>query len=178
MPLSPGQKGAGVVAGLLAAASVAAPWIARFEGWRTVGYHDPAPGAYATICAGHMQAGVVGQRYSDEQCQALLAQDAVKAGLEISRCLKVDVPTSSRAAFISFTMNEGGGAFCGSQIAAKVNAGDLAGACREINTSDEGKPQWIYVCKGSGPTRVCTALPGLATRRAFERARCEEGLKP
>lgn len=149
------------VAAVLAAAAMAVPLIAKFEGFVPVGYRDPAPGAYETICYGHMQPGVFGKRASDQECADLLAADAVKHGLEIDRCITVPVPLPSRAAFTSFAFNAGSRNFCTSTMARKLNAGDLAGACAELS-------RW---------TRAGTkTLPGLVRRRAEERALCERGV--
>jgi lysozyme len=148
-------------AAVVAAAAVAMPFIADFEGYRPVGYRDPAPGGYQTVCWGHMQPGVLGKHYTESQCVELLAQDAVRHGLDIDRCIKVAIPTESRAAFTSFAFNAGAAQFCGSTMARKLNAGDLAGACAELS-------RWTY----AGGKQ----LPGLVKRRTAERKLCEEGL--
>lgn len=150
-----------IVAAVLAAATLATPLIARFEGYRPFGYKDPAPGAYDTICYGHKQPGVAGKTDTDDQCAALLAQDAVSRGLDISKCIPADTPTSTRAAFTSFAFNVGAAKFCASTMAKKAQAGDWRGACAEF-------PKWIYA---GGKV-----LPGLPPRREAERELCERGL--
>lgn len=58
-------------------------------------------------------------------------------------------------ALVDFTFNVGCGAFRGSTLLRKVNAGDMTGAANEF-------PKWIYA--GGKPLR------GLVKRRADERA--------
>lgn len=153
----------GKAAGGLAAALVfAIPLIATYEGKRNVGYLDPAPARYETICYGHKQAGVLGARMSDEQCVAMLLADARSHGLEIAPCLPLELPTPTHAAFVSFAFNVGAKAFCRSNVSHKARAGDLRGACAELS-------RWT---RAGGRT-----LPGLVKRRAVERALCEEGLR-
>jgi lysozyme len=151
-----------VIAAVLAACALAVPGLAVYEGKVNKGYADPAPGAFPTICYGHMEPGVIGKTYDDQRCAELLAQDAVKHGLDIAKCLPDELPTETRAAFISFGFNVGSAKFCASTLAAKARAGDLRGACAELS-------RWTTA---GGKT-----LPGLVKRRAGERALCERGLK-
>jgi lysozyme len=150
------------VGAVLAAAAVAVPKIADLEGKRNVGYQDPAPGKYETICFGHMQPGVLGKTYTDQQCADLLAQDAVKNGLAIANCLPAELPLETRAAFISAAFNIGTGNFCTSSMSRKALAGDLPGACASLS---------LWIKAGS------KELPGLVRRRREERALCEKGLR-
>jgi lysozyme len=164
------------VAAVLAAVAIAVPLIGKWEGVQPVGYPDV--GGIPTDCAGHTEGAVIGRRYTLEQCMQYLAGDAVQKGMAIDGCIGVPVPAESRAAFTSFAFNEGSGAFCSSGIVSHLNAGDLAGACRQLNTGDDGRPQWIYVRSGvlpNGKPRY-VVVPGLVARRAEERAFCERGL--
>lgn len=155
--MTPAQR----VAAVLAAAAVAVPTIAVWEGSKNVGYADRLAGNLPTACFGATKGIVVGKRYTDEQCMAMLAQDAVSHGLEISHCLPDELPVRTRAAFTSFAYNVGTGAFCRSTLSRKARAGDLQGACRELD-------KWVY----AGGKRV----QGLANRRKAERQLCESGL--
>lgn len=150
-----------LVASVLAAAGLAVTGIAAFEGKRNTGYKDPAPAGYETICWGHYQPGVLGKTYTDDQCVGLLAQDAVRAGLDISPCLPDELPIEARAAFISIAFNIGTGAFCKSSMSRKALAGDLRGACDALS---------LYVYSGG------VKLPGLVNRRAAERSLCLRGV--
>jgi lysozyme len=154
------------VAAVLAATAIAVPLIGKWEGLELVGYRDI--GGIPTACAGHTAGAVIGRRYALQQCMDYLAADALQKGMAIDACIQVPVPAASRAAFQSFAFNEGEGAFCSSAMAAKLNAGDLAGACRQITQADDGKPHWITV-----DGKVSR---GLVARRAEERAYCERGL--
>lgn len=149
------------VAAALAAAAIAIPVIAKFEGLELVGYRDPHPAGFATACYGNRSAAVIGKRYTPDECANLLAADAVKHGLDIDRCLPPDVPDHTRAAFISFAFNVGTDAFCKSTLSRKAKAGDLKGACDELN-------RWVFA---GGKT-----LPGLVKRREAERTLCLKGL--
>lgn len=154
--MTPAQR----VAAVLAAAAVSVPLIATWEGTIKVGYRDPV--GIPTSCTGHTGPdAIVGRRYTDEECAAQLASDAVKHGLEISHCLPESLPVQTRAAFTSFAFNVGTAKFCSSTLAKKARAGDLRGACAELS-------KWTYA-----GGRV---LPGLVKRRADERAMCERGL--
>lgn len=155
-------KAIGGVAGVLIAAAAAVPLIAEFEGWESVGYRDPV--GISTSCVGHTGSdAIVGRRYTDQECAAQLAEDAVKHGVEIGPCLPAELPMETRAAFTSFAFNVGSGAFCRSTLSRKARAGDLAGACAELS-------KWTF----AGGKQ----LPGLVRRRKAERALCEKGLKP
>jgi len=149
-----------IAAAVLAAAVAAIPIIGEFEGTVKVGYRDPV--GIPTSCVGHTGPdAVVGRRYTDEECAAQLAADAVKHGLEIAPCLPDELPVETRAAFTSFAFNVGSAAFCKSTLSRKARAGDLAGACAELS-------RWT---KAGG-----RELQGLVRRRKAERALCERGI--
>jgi lysozyme len=154
--VTPAQR----IAAILAACAMVAVPVADHEGWVRIAYKDPA--GIATGCAGHTGPEVkAGHVYTDQECMDLLTADLVKHGMEIDRCIKVPVPPESRAAFTSFAFNVGSGGFCRSTMAAKLNAGDLRGACAEL-------PRWVFA-KGR-------KLPGLVKRRADELALCMRGV--
>ena len=60
-------------------------------------------------------------------------------------------------AYVSLTYNIGASAFCSSTLTKQLNAGDYAGACREILRWDKFKGQ---------------PLPGLTKRRQSEYQQC------
>nr|WP_276554179.1 lysozyme [Cupriavidus gilardii] len=80
-----------------------------------------------------------------------------EANAGVNSCVRVPLTDGQRTAFVSFTYNVGRGAFCGSTLVRKLNAGDYVGACNEL-------PRWVYA-KG-------VKLPGLVNRREQERALC------
>ncbi|MBL8773341.1 MAG: lysozyme [Phenylobacterium sp.] len=147
------------VAAVFAAAALAIPVIAEFEGYVPKAYKDPV--GIPTACYGSTAGIEMERTYSDAECARRLADDAATHGLEIAHCLPANLPTEVRAAFTSFAFNVGSNRFCASGVARKANAGDLRGACADLS-------RWVY----AGGRQ----LSGLVRRRAAERALCERGL--
>lgn len=148
--------------GMAAAVALAVPLIITFEGMINHGYRDPV--GIATSCVGHVSPEVVvGRHYTNAECSTQLAGDLERTSQGIARCLPAQLPTPSRAAFVSFAFNVGPARFCGSSIARRLNAGDLRGACAGLSAYVFARGQ---------------RLPGLVRRRAAERALCERGLHP
>ncbi|MFZ6645062.1 lysozyme [Undibacterium sp. TJN25] len=134
---------------------MAVPLVIFFEGTRQQAYLDPV--SIPTICRGHTEGVHLGQTATADQCDDMLAKDLLKADAEMRACVLVPLTDNQRAAFASFIFNAGSGNFCGSSMARKLNAGDLAGACNEL-------PRWVYA---GGKV-----LPGLIKRRAAEKELC------
>lgn len=141
--------GAGCCAMLLA-------YVPQFEGVVLRGYKDPI--GIVTACTGHTKTAVLGKPYTPAECSTLLDQDLVDHAAGTLACVHVPVTQGQKAAFISFAFNVGIGAFCGSTLARKLNAGDYAGACAELS-------RWT---RAGG-----RELPGLVKRRKIERDMCE-----
>lgn len=155
------------ISAALAAASVAVGTIATFEGYVPTGYPDPALGvSLPTACWGSTKGVVIGRRYSEQECMAMLADDVVKHGLDIAPCLPEGLPLETHAAFVSFGFNVGTGAFCKSTLSRKAKAGDLAGACAELSKWNKARVNGTL-----------TVMRGLDRRRKAERELCEKGLK-
>lgn len=146
------------VAGLFGLAVAIAGWIiAPSEGNSPVGYADV--GGVPTVCLGHTGSGVVvGQRYSEEQCQAWFTSDVGMAARGVQSCIHAPMTSYQWGAFTSTAFNIGVGQFCRSSIATRANAGDMPGACAAIS---------LYVYAAGQPQ------PGLIRRRASERALCD-----
>jgi lysozyme len=143
------KVGAGAAALLLAMVPV-------FEGTILRTYRDPI--GVLTSCVGHTGPELrMGQRWTPEQCQQQLAADLLHHAGALD-CITAPLTEGQKAAFVSFAFNVGNKAFCGSTLARKANAGDLAGACAELS-------RWTY----AGGRQ----LPGLIKRRAAEREMCE-----
>lgn len=173
-----------VVAAVLAAAAVTIGGVSavetgvipKWEGKKNVGYADKLAGGLPTTCYGNTSRAIVGKYYPDEKCAELLAEDAVRHGLEIAKCLPDELPVQTRAAFQSVAFNIGSAKFCGdarrgkkpSSMSRKAMAGDLWGACAAIS---------LYTFVGDkdcrDPKNKCAGLPA---RRVDERALCERGL--
>ena len=149
-----------VAAGVTAAViGVATPVVVYFEGEKLFTYRDPI--GIVTDCVGHTKGAVMGATYTHEQCMARLKADFEEHYAGMRKCLVRELPINVQAAALSFTFNVGVQKFCTSTMAAKFNAGDIAGGCAEMS-------RWINA--GGKP------LPGLVKRRAAERRLCEQDL--
>lgn len=118
----------------------------QHEGYKSAAY-IPVPGDVPTIGHGTTRyedgsAVKLGDRVTPERAQVLLRNDASKLERAVKRCAPVPMYQHEYDAFVSLTYNIGEGAFCKSTLARKLNAGDYAGACREILKWDkfQGKP--------------------------------------
>jgi lysozyme len=150
------KKSAGV-------AALAATFVGGFEGVRTVAYYDP-PGI-PTICFGETRGVKMGDTATIEKCKAMLNASLDGFSAAIDKCLPAAIPDKTYVAFLSAAYNIGEGAFCGSSMAKRANAGNLTGACDAL-------PLWNKVTMGG----VKVALPGITRRRNAERALCLEGV--
>lgn len=139
-----------------AAAALLFAAVPVLEGTVLKTYRDPV--GILTSCMGHTGPELrMGQKFTLAQCEEQLAGDLLKHSRALD-CIRPPLTDGQKAAFISFAYNVGNGAFCGSTLARKANAGDMPGACAELD-------RWVYA-KGK-------KLPGLVTRRATERQWCE-----
>ena len=142
-----------------AAAALAVSAVAFYEGTVQRTYRDPI--GIITACTGHTGPELqMGQTFTREQCDDMLAKDLLEHAAALD-CIKTPLADGQKAAFLSFAFNVGNGAFCGSTLARKANAGDMRGACAELS-------RWTL----AGGRE----LPGLVKRRAAERALCERDL--
>lgn len=136
--------------GAIAISAVMTGW---FEGREHVPYRDPV-GVW-TVCEGHTGPDVIpGRKYSDAECNRLLAADLAEADQAVTRLVKVPLSDYERAALIDFAFNLGAGALANSTLLRKLNAGDRAGACAEYK-------RWVNA-RVNGRLRP---LPGLVKRR-------------
>ncbi|MBB3260015.1 lysozyme [Paraburkholderia bannensis] len=150
-----------------AAAALLLSVIPKFEG--TVLVARPDPIGIVTACNGDTKDVTLGQRFTPEECSVRLEQRLIEHAEPVLKCTPgLRGHPNQLAAAVSFAYNIGASAYCGSSTARRFNAGNWRAACRAINESDGGRPQWVYA---GGRT-----LPGLVTRRAEERAMCERGL--
>ncbi|WDD92773.1 lysozyme [Burkholderia sp. FERM BP-3421] len=141
--------------------------VPQHEGIRLVGYLDPV--GIPTKCMGDTTNVVVGRRYSDAECRESLERQLIAHAEPVLRCTPaLKGHTYQLAAAVSFAYNVGVSAYCASTSAKRFNTGDWRGACRALNQSDSGQPQWV--------TANGRVLPGLVRRRADERALCERDL--
>lgn len=144
-------------AGAISIAAVMLGHADGLEGRRYYAYQDVV-GVW-TVCDGHTGTDVRrGHRYTDKECDGLLKSDLEKAARQIDPLIKRQIPDTTRAALYSFTYNVGAGAFAKSTLLKKLNAGDISGACAELE-------RWTYA--GGQQWK------GLITRREIERNVCE-----
>ena len=142
-----------------AAAALAVSAVAFYEGTVQRTYRDPI--GIITACTGHTGPELeMGQTFTREQCDDMLAKDLLQHAAALD-CIRTPMADGQKAAFLSFAFNVGNGAFCGSTLARKANAGDMRGACAELS-------RWTL----AGGRE----LPGLVKRRAAERQLCERDL--
>ncbi len=130
--------------------------IAMHESYRDDAY-IPVKGDVPTIGFGTTAGVKLGDRTTPTRALVRLLADADEYARAVKRCAPVPMHQHEFDAFVSLTYNIGPGAFCGSTLARKLNAGDYAGACAEIL-------RWN---KAGG--RV---LSGLVKRRQYEHAKC------
>ena len=133
-------------AGALVLSVAALASIAGYEGYRSTAY-IPVPGDVPTIGHGTTRyedgsAVKMGDRVTPERAQVLLRNDASTFERAVKRCAPVPMHQHEYDAFVSLAYNIGESAFCKSTLVRKLNAGDYAGACREILKWDkfQGKP--------------------------------------
>jgi lysozyme len=161
-PANPQRPLRAITAAALAAAiAVALPMVKSEEGYRPVGYRDII-GVPSYCYGGTGPKAIVDKRYTAAECNSQVASDVRSHAEGIAACVRVPTPAPSLAAFISFSYNVGVAGFCRSSIARHLNAGDLKDACAGLSA-------YAY----AGGKRI----PGLAARRAKERALCERGLR-
>lgn len=149
-----------------AALAVTAALVVHFEGTVPHVYRDPI--GIKTACTGHVDKTLqMGQSFTAEQCQTMLAGDLSTAAAGVEGCVDTDLSDGEFAAYTSLAFNDGVATFCKSSIPAKLKRGDHAGACatlsayRFVGGHDCALPQFEHVCGG------------VVTRRAAERRLCE-----
>ena len=126
--------------------------IKSFEGLRLESYQDS--GGVWTIGYGHTGPDVgAGQRITAARAEELLRDDVAHAEATVNAMVTAPITQNQYDALVSLVFNIGSGNFSRSQLLAKLNAGDAAGAAAEFS-------EWI-TAKG-------VALGGLVARRAQE----------
>lgn len=134
------------------------------EGLRLVAYQDVV-GVW-TACYGETGGIKRGMRFTREQCDSMFIGSLTEHEAGMRKCLAAPdrIPDKSYLSFVSVTYNIGVGGFCGSTMAKRLNAGNLAGAC-------DAMMMWV---KGGKPLRT---IKGLVNRREKERTLCLEGVR-
>ena len=160
---SPALKKMGMSA---SAVALAMSSIMLFEGVVLRTYKDPV--GILTACYGHTGPDVkAGQKYTKEQCQALLEKDMVKHAKALNCVKDAPLTQTQKAAYVSFAYNVGVGGFCNGSVAKKANAGDMHGSCDAMLLYNKARKNGKLV-----------VLPGLVKRRNVENAICKMELEP
>ena len=133
--------------------------VAAWEGRSLIAYVDPV--GIPTICEGYTQGVRLGEVATPAQCDALTEQEVRKALAVVDRSVSYPLPDHVRVALSSFVYNVGVGAYAKSTLLRKLKAGDVAGACQELD-------RWVY----AGGRK----LRGLERRRHAERQLCLSSL--
>ena len=130
--------------------------MALHEGYRGDAYM-PTPNDVPTVGFGTTSNVKMGDRITPERALVRLLADASKFEQAVKRCAPVPLHDYEFQAYVSLTYNIGEGAFCRSTIARLLNAGDYAGACREILKWDKqaGKPLAGLTKRRNDEYRMC-----------------------
>lgn len=145
--------------GALAAAALLAFTPAQ-EGRSLKTYRDI--GGVLTYCDGATENAQAGKAYTPAECDAQLDRDLERHAAAIQPCLPWDrLSDGQKVAFVDAAFNIGTAAFCGSSMARRAKAGDMAGACDALLLWDRVGGKEVL---------------GLLRRRQRERELCMKGL--
>jgi len=128
----------------------------------------PTKGDVPTIGFGTTEGVKLGDTITPPVALERALRDVSKFEGAIKECVRVPLTQAEYDAYVNLAYNIGSGAFCGSTLVRRLNAGDYSGACRQIL-------EWRFY-KGqdcSQPNRVCA---GLWTRRKATYKQCMEGV--
>lgn len=118
------------VVAALSLSAAALVGIATHEGFVGRAYQDVV-GVW-TIGFGTTEGVKPGDRIEPVQALQRKMADVQRFEGALKRCVTVPLHQHEYDAFLSLAYNIGPGAFCGSTLVRKLNAGDYAGACAEI----------------------------------------------
>ena len=119
----------------------------------------PIKGDVPTIGFGTTAGVKMGDTITPQAAVSRALSDVSKFEGALKRCVKVPLTQGEYDAYLSLSYNIGSGAFCGSTLVRKLNAGDYAGACEQVLVWDK-----------AGGRRV----QGLTARRHREYAQCRQ----
>ncbi len=130
--------------------------VKSFEGCRLTAYPDPGTGGEPyTIGYGHTGGVTPDETITQEQADALLAEDLQKFEQGVNGLCARPLTSNQFSALVSFAYNVGLGALAGSTLMRLVNAGNFKEAAAQFSS-------WVYA---GGQ-----AMEGLVRRRAAEAA--------
>jgi len=145
-----------IVIGALTLSASALVGIAVHEGYRGEAYR-PVPGDVPTIGFGTTDGVKPGDTIEPVQALVRKLADVQRFEGALQQCVRVPLHQHEYDAFLSLAYNIGPGAFCGSTLVRRLNAGDYAGACAEILRWDRFRGE---------------SLRGLTLRRQAENRQC------
>ena len=149
-----------VAAGSLIVSAATLVSVAVNEGYSPTTYLDAV--GIPTIGFGETRGVEVGEKTTPVRAIIQL-QDSLDAHAKgMVQCIHVPISQNEYNAYLSFTYNVGVGAFCGSTLNKKLNAGQYDSACKELlNWNHAGGK----------------ILPGLTKRRQQEYEECSQTSK-
>ena len=155
-----------VLASIVTASALLIGMVAGFEKYVPAPYM-PTPNDVPTIGYGTTVNPDTGKpvrmtdrRIDEATAKMWLMKDVAKTEARMRKCVRVPVTQGEWDAYTSLAYNIGTGAFCGSTLVRKLNAGDYAGACKQILRWDKQKGR---------------VLRGLTRRRNIEYQMCVKG---
>jgi lysozyme len=149
-----------IVIGALTLSASALVGIAVHEGYRGEAYR-PVPGDVPTIGFGTTDGVKPGDRIEPVQALVRKLQDVQRFEGALRQCVRVPLHQHEYDAFLSLAYNIGPGAFCGSTLVRRLNAGDYAEACAEILRWDRfrGEPLRGLTLRRQQENRLCLGTP-------------------
>lgn len=133
-----------------------------FEGRENTAYVERVAGnQVVTVCYGHTRTAVLGQSYTNAQCDALLLADLNSYYTPVvKRLVKVPLSQGEFNALVDFVYNVGEGNFAGSTLLKLVNARQYDKAALEF-------AKWKYV-NGKDCTVPANRCGGIPKRRQWQ----------
>ena len=130
MPTIPFHRARVVLAALaFSAAGAVSLWQSEWFSHEAV---IPIPGDVPTIGFGTTEGVKLGDTITVPKALGRSLTDIQKFEGAIKQCVKLPLFQHEYDAYVQLAYNIGEGAFCGSTLVRKLNAGDYDGACREI----------------------------------------------
>jgi lysozyme len=161
-----------IAAGSAGVIAIAITFTPIWEGiWTTAKVDTIGTGHPVTYCYGQTsEFGKVaaGQKFTVEECKQKLAESLPKYLAAIEPCIKVPLPSKTKAALLDAAYNAGSAAVCRSPMVAKMNAGDIRGGCAAFDG-------WYVRASGRVVQGLINRRSGDKTRKG-EKELCLEGL--
>lgn len=137
------------------AAALAVTLIGGFEGLRTAAYRDIV--GIPTVCYGETKGVRMGDKYTKDQCDAMLLKRLDEFANSVERCVTRPMPDKVLVGFTSLAYNIGEGGFCKSTTARLWNQGDLKGSCKAMEKFNKAGGRVVFglVKRRSAETELC-----------------------